>query len=301
MPVDFEAAMARVAVPGRAAAAVAEAQDGAVLAAVRGAFDRGLATAVLVGDPAAIRREADAAGVDISPFEVVPAASGEEAARVAVSLVRDGKAGILMKGLLQTATLMRAVLDRETGLRAGRVLSHVAALHSVPLGRMFLLTDAAMVPYPDLKTKAELIRNAVEAARGLGVERPRVAAVAAIELVNPDMPATLDAALLTMMNRRGQIGGCVVDGPLAMDLAVSEDAARRKGIESDVAGRADILLMHNIDVANSVCKTFSFAGDCLFGGLIMGASAPIVLASRADSFENKLYSLALAAAVGGRG
>ncbi len=281
--------------------AVAQAADAPVLLAVRQAYDQGVASAILCGEREAILREADAAGVDVSPFDIVETASDEAAAARAVALVREGGAGMLMKGLLQTATLMRAVLDREAGLRTGRTLSHVGALQSPVLNRLLFLTDAALVTYPDLKTKIEMIQNAVAAARGLGVDLPRVAVLAAVELVNPDMPATMDAAVLTMMNRRGQIKGCVVDGPLAMDLALSEEAARHKGIQSDVAGRADILLCHNIDVANSVSKTFTVAGGCLFGGVVMGAAAPIVLASRADSIESKLFSILCAARIAGAG
>jgi phosphate butyryltransferase len=154
-----------------------------------------------------------------------------------------------------------------------------------------------MVMYPDLKAKAELINNAVAVAEGLGIRNPKVAPLAAVEFINPDMPATLDAAILTLMNRRGQIKGCVVDGPLTMDLALSKEAARHKGVVSEVAGCADILLFHNIEAANNSVKTFTYAGNCLFGGVVMGAAAPIVLASRSDSQESKLYSICCAALI----
>jgi phosphate butyryltransferase len=159
---------------------------------------------------------------------------------------------------------------------------------------MLLLTDAAMVSYPDLSAKVKLIENAVLVAIGLGIETPKVAVLAAVETVNPAMQATIDAALLTMMNQRGQIKNCIIDGPLALDLAISKEAARHKGITSDVAGQADILLFHNIEAANSTLKTFTNAANCMFGGVVLGAFAPIVLTSRSDSEENKLYSLACA-------
>lgn len=280
--------------------AVAAAEDEVVLEAVCQAHARGIATPVLCGNREKIAVLSDKHGLDISPFVVYHADDAQRAAAAAVSLVRQGKAQMLMKGLLPTADLLRAVLDKENGLRGGRILSHVSVLHSPLLDRMLLATDAAMVMYPDLKTKVEIIKNAVEAAKGLGVENPKIAPLAAVEVVNPDMPATLDAAILTMMNRRGQIRDCVIDGPLAMDLALSEEAARHKGVVSKVAGCADILLFHNIEAANNSVKTFTHAGDCLFGGVVMGAEAPIVLASRSDSQESKLYSISCAARISGR-
>lgn len=285
--------------PARRRAAVAAAEDSLVLSAVSQACERGLIEPILVGDPDAIDRAAREAGVDISRFARVAAMSEEIAAREAVALVRAGDADMLMKGMLQTSTLLRAVLDKEKGLRGGGILSHVSVLYSNAQNRLLLLTDAAMVPYPDLKTKGSLIQNALRVAKGLGIDCPRVAVLAAVEQVNPDMPATVDAALLTMMNRRGQIKGCVVDGPLAMDLALSEEAARHKGVDSEVAGRADILLFHNIEAANSVLKTFTIAGGYLFGGVVVGATAPIVLTSRSDLEQSKVYSIACAAAICG--
>lgn len=294
---DFDQVMGALATGERKRLAVAAAEDSYVLEAVSQAAARGIIVPILCGDRAAIEKTAADIGMDIAGVEIVEAQSEEAAAATAVSLVRSGQADMLMKGLMQTATLLRAVLNKENGLRKSKVLSHVSVLHSPVLERMLLLTDAAMVTYPDLDTKVEMIRNAVEAASGLGIATPKVAALAAVEVVNPQMQATVDAALLTVMNRRGQIKGCVVDGPLAMDLALSEDAAKHKGVVSEVAGRADILLLHNIDVANSVLKTFTMAGGCLFGGLIMGAAAPVVLTSRSDSAQGKLYSIACAAAI----
>ena len=284
---------------------VAAAEDEAVLSAVVEARRRGIADAILCGNKREIESIAKKTNIDISPFEIVSADNTLDAAKAAVSLARGGKADILMKGLVQTADLMQAVLDRDNGLRSEKagskdtLLSHVAMIDSPILGRALLITDGGMVPYPSLQNKVSIVENAVRAAKGLGVENPKVAPIAVVEAVNTDIPATLDAAALTVMNRRGQIRGCVIDGPLAMDLAISKKAARQKRIDSDVAGEADILLFHNIEVANSVAKTFTNAGNSIFGGVVMGASTPIVLASRSDSTQSKLYSIACAAMIGG--
>lgn len=277
--------------------AVAAAEDDAVLSAVAQAYAKHLAVPILCGDERKIKELAEKARIDISPVEIRHCPTAAEAIMTAVALVRENRADILMKGLVQTADLLRAVLNKETGLRGEGVLSHVCILDSPILKRRFLLTDAAMVTYPDLKTKLELIKNAVTVARGLGVQQPKVAALAAVEVVNPDMPSTLDAAALTLMNRRGQIKDCIVDGPLALDLALSEEAARHKGVSSEVAGRADILLMHNIEAGNATLKAFTHGGNCLFGGLVMGARAPVILNSRSDTDASKLFSIECAAAV----
>ena len=278
--------------------AVAAAEDDAVLSAVSTAYQRGLVTPVLCGSENKIKEIADHMQLDIAAFEIIHCETVREAVGAAVSLVREDRCGILMKGNVQTADLLRVVLDKEKGLRSSSILSHVSILDSPILKRRFLLTDAAMVTYPDLSRKVELINNAVKAAHGLGIQNPKVAVLAAVEVVNPDMPATLDAAALTAMNRRGQLAGCIVDGPLAMDLALSEEAARHKNVKSEVAGQADILLVPNIDAGNMVLKALVHGGKCLFGGLVMGARVPVLMNSRSDSVESRLYSIECAAAVG---
>lgn len=277
--------------------AVAAAEDEAVLKAVAEAYRLGMAMPVLCGDIDKIDGIARLNNIDISAFEIIETDNDLQSAAIAVSLVRSGRADMLMKGLLQTADLLRAVLDEEKGLRTGNILSHVSACHDEKINKTWFLTDGAMVMYPDLKTKARLIDNAVTAVRALGVETPKVAAIAAFELVNPEMPATLDAAALTVMNARGQIKNCIVDGPLAFDLAVSPEAAKHKGISSPAAGCADILLFHNIEAANAAIKAMTNLGGCVFGGVVMGASAPIVLTSRSHSHMSKLYSIAMAATI----
>ena len=277
--------------------AVAAAHDDAVLKAVTAAYKAGIIVPILCGDIERIDMLARLHNLDISPFEIIETDSDAQAASIAVSLVKSGRASLLMKGILQTADLLRAVLDKENGLRTGGILSHTAVVYSPDRDRTWFLTDGAMVIYPDLATKRQLIDNAVKAVKRLGVETPNVAALAAVELVNPDMPATVDAALLTVMNRRGQISGCVVDGPLAMDLALSEEAARHKNTESPVAGKADILLFPNIEAANAAAKALTGIGGCVMGGVVMGATAPIVLNSRSDPDDAKLYSIAIACSV----
>lgn len=277
--------------------AVACAADETVLEAVIEAHARGLGTAVLCGDPPAIRAAAEAAGLDISPFAVHPAATPTEAAGVAVDLIRRGEADILMKGLMQTADMLRAVLNKETGIRGRGVLSLAGILRSPALGRSFFITDPGMCVAPDLKMKVEMVRNAVTLARALGVERPKVAILAAVEVVNPDMPATLDAAALTVMNRRGQIRDCIIDGPLSLDLALSPESARHKDVVSEVAGRADILVCPDIATANCTYKAFTLGGGCVFGGVVLGAAAPLVVTSRSDSKDSKLCALACATAL----
>jgi phosphate butyryltransferase len=278
--------------------AVAAAHDAEVLEAVFAAEEKGMAHSILVGDEAKIRAICAQNGHDVSKVQIIDEPDVNRAAAAAARLVRDGKADFLMKGMLQTAELLRAVLDKENGLRAGSMLSHVAIFQAPGMDRLLFLTDGGMVMYPDIKQKAELIRNSVVVARALGVEVPKVAALAAIEIINPDMQATLDAAVLTQMNRRGQIKDCIVDGPLALDNAIDILAAEHKGVKgSDVAGHADILLVPNIEAGNMVYKCATKIAHCKVAGMVVGAKAPIVLTSRADSAESKLASIAFAAKV----
>ncbi len=277
--------------------AVAAAQDPEVLTAIKGAYEQRLAAAILVGDGEKIRQAAAQVDFDLSQAELVDEPDLIGAARKAVSLVRSGQAQMLMKGLINTADILRAVLDKEIGLRTGRVLSHVAIMEPQGYGRLLLMSDGGMNIAPDLKQKAQMIENAVEVARKLGNACPKVAVIAAFEQVNPDMPATVEAALLSKMAERGQIKNCIVDGPIALDGAVSEEAAKHKGMQSPVAGQADILLVPFIEVGNVLYKTLTYLGRGRVAGIIAGASAPIVLTSRSDSPEAKLHSIATAVLV----
>ena len=276
--------------------AVAAAEDEEVIEAVSQAVKRNLAKFLLFGDKEKITRL-------LSKYEdlafnekikIIHTLSTGLAAENAVKAVKLNEANVLMKGNVPTATILKAVLNKEYGLRTGSVLSHVAAFEIPGYDRFIFVTDAAMNIAPDLDQKAQIITNAVGIARKVGVETPLVAPLAAVEVVNPAMQATLDAAALTLMNKRGQLTNCIVDGPLALDNAVSIAAAEHKGIKSDVAGKADILLVPTIEAGNALYKSLVYFARAKVGAVIAGAKAPIVLTSRADSAESKLYSLALA-------
>ncbi|AZJ22264.1 phosphate butyryltransferase [Bacillus wiedmannii bv. thuringiensis] len=275
--------------------AVAVAEDHEVIEAVAKAIKLQLAQFRLYGNQEKIMGMLQEHGLQTSEhIEVIAAVSSAEAAELSVKAVRNGEADVLMKGNIPTANILKAVLNKEWGLRKGSALSHVAAFEVPNYDRLIFVTDAAMNIAPDVTQKAAIIQNTVEVAQAIGIDLPKVAPIAAVEVVNPAMQATIDAAMLTQMNRRGQIKNCVVDGPLALDNAVSQIAAEHKGIVSDVAGKADILLVPTIEAGNVLYKSLVYFADAKVGAMIAGAKAPIVLTSRADSAETKVYSLALA-------
>ncbi|MEK4200639.1 phosphate butyryltransferase [Cytobacillus sp. FSL K6-0265] len=277
--------------------AVAAAEDEEVLEAVAGALKKNMASFLLFGNSEKITQILNANHADIASSDhltIMHAETAALAAEMAVKSVKEKKASVLMKGNVPTAVILKAVLNKEYGLRTGSVLSHVAVFEVPNFDKFTIVTDAAMNIAPDLSQKAQITANAVGIAKSIGVEMPKVAPIAAVEVVNPNMQATLDAAALTQMNQRGQIKDCIVDGPLALDNAVSIEAAEHKGITSDVAGRADILLVPTIEVGNALYKSLIYFAQAKVGAVIAGAKAPIVLTSRADSAESKLYSLALA-------
>ncbi|MFO1443537.1 phosphate butyryltransferase [Bacillus sp. Bva_UNVM-123] len=277
--------------------AVAAAEDFEVIEAIAKAVDRNLASFLLFGDKEKIQRiieERHSELVSNKKIQIIHANSSALAAENAVKAIKLNEANVLMKGNIPTATILKAVLNKEYGLRTGNVLSHVAVFEVPGFDRFTIITDAAMNIAPDLEQKAQIIHNAVGIAKSIGIEVPRVAPIASVEVVNPSMPATLDAAALTVMNKRGQLTNCIVDGPLALDNAVSIAAAEHKGIKSEVAGQADILLVPTIEVGNALYKSLIYFANSKVGAVIAGAKAPIVLTSRADTAESKLYSLALA-------
>ncbi|PFR72189.1 phosphate butyryltransferase [Bacillus cereus] len=277
--------------------AVAVAEDHEVIEAVAKAIKLQLAQFRLYGNQEKIMGMLQEHGLQTSEHvEVIAAMSSAEATEFSVKAVRNGEADVLMKGNIPTANILKAVLNKEWGLRKGSVLSHVAAFEVQNYDRLIFVTDAAMNIAPDVTQKAAIIQNTVEVAQAIGIDLPKVAPIAAVEVVNPAMQATIDAAMLTQMNRRGQIKDCIVDGPLALDNAVSQIAAEHKGIVSDVAGKADILLVPTIEAGNVLYKSLVYFADAKAGAMIAGAKAPIVLTSRADSAETKVYSLALAVA-----
>ncbi|MCP8967035.1 phosphate butyryltransferase [Ectobacillus ponti] len=275
--------------------AVAAAADREVLDAVKQAAELGLAKFRLYGKEDLIREllgECDL--LHSEDVRIIDAPLDADAAVRAVQAVRAGEAEVLMKGHIATSAILKAVLNKEYGLRKGSVLSHVAVFEVPSYDRLLLVTDAAMNVAPDLEQKKAILENAAAVARAIGIEIPKAAPIAAVETVNPAMPATVDAALLAQMNRRGQIQGCLVDGPLALDNAISGLAAEHKGITGEVAGRADILLVPNLEAGNILYKSLVYFAHARVGAIVAGATAPIVLTSRADSAEAKVYSLALA-------
>ena len=277
--------------PKKMVVASAGAED--VLKAVEAARKERLTDSILVGDKEEIIQIANQMGIDPANYEIIDKTDKTEAVRYAVELVRNNEASILMKGMLGTARLLKAVLDKEIGLRTNRILSHVYTLEIKDYNRLLTMTDGAMNISPDLKQKAQIIQNAIYYAHSLGIEKPKVAVVAALELVNPDMPATIDAACLAKMSERGQIVGGIVDGPLGFDNAISKEAAKHKGIESPVSGEVDIILVPNIESGNIFAKGLVYLAKAVPAGLLLGAKAPVVLVSRSDSAQSKLYSIAL--------
>lgn len=274
--------------------ALACATDTNALSSVCVAHKMGFVNAILYGDENEIKNIATKHGLDISDFEIVHCNDELSAANAAVCAVRNGHADILMKGLIHTADILRAVLNRDTGIRGDGILSHVSVLYSPSRNRRLFLTDIAMVMYPDLEQKVNLINNAVSFARHMGVDTPRVAPLCAVETLNPKMPATVDADALRQMNERGEIANCIISGPISFDIAVSKSAAMAKGYTGSIHGDADILLFDNIEAGNNTIKSMVQFSDWIFGGVIVGARAPIIINSRSDSDTSKLFSIACA-------
>jgi len=268
------------------------------IGAITGAKREGIIRAILIGDEERIRTVAEQDGYDLSGIDIVDEKSDEKAVEKSVRMVSSGEADLLMKGLVKTSSLLKAVLDKEWGLRTGSLLSHLFLFEIPNLERRVIgISDGGMNTYPDLSAKAKIIENAVACYHKIGIPQPKIAALAAVEAVNPEMQATLDAAALAKMNERGQIRGCIVDGPLALDNAISEESARIKGINSPAAGNADMLLVPDIESGNFIGKVLLYMTGGKGAGVILGARKPIVLTSRFDSMQTKLLSIALGAVV----
>jgi phosphate butyryltransferase len=277
---------------------LAAAGDEDAMLAVKNAVNQGLIEPILVGDMLKIQTIAKRINFDISGYETYDIVDKNEASRQACILIKQGKADIIMKGAVGTGTLMKAVLNKELGLRKGDTLSHVAVFESPYYHKLLGVTDAAMNVGPDLETKIAIIKNAIEVFHKLNIPNPKVAIVGSVETVNPRMEATMHAATISMMNYRKQITGCIIDGPLAIDNAISKRSAELKDITSEVAGDTDIILAPGIDAGNILYKTLNFLGGAVAAAVIMGATAPIVLTSRSDSDKSKFLSIALAANIG---
>ncbi|OQX73445.1 MAG: phosphate butyryltransferase [Bacteroidetes bacterium 4484_249] len=278
--------------------AVAAAGDYDVLEALKNAEKEDIVEPILVGIKSKIENIAKEINYDISRHEIIDIEDRYEASLHAARLIRDGHADLLMKGMVSTGQLLKAVLDKEHGLRKGSVISHVAVFESPYYYKLLGLTDAAMNVAPNFEEKISIINNAVEVFHLLGEPDPKVAVVGAVETVNQRMESTMHAATYSMMNKRHQIKGCTIDGPLALDNAISDKAAKLKNITSDVAGNVDIIVAPDINGANFLYKALNFLGGATSASVIMGAKVPIVLTSRADPERNKFLSIALAAAIG---
>jgi phosphotransacetylase len=274
--------------------AVAHPCEETALAGPIEAAEKGLIIPILVGPVAKIREIAKQAGLDLGKFELVDVPHSHAAAEKAVELVREGRAELLMKGSLHSDELLGAVVAREAGMRTGRRISHVFVMDVPTYHKVLIVTDAAISIAPTLEDKVDICQNAIDLARTLGVEVPKVAILAAVETVNSRMPATIDAAALCKMAERGQITGGLLDGPLAFDNAISREAARMKGIRSEVAGDPDILLVPDLEAGNILAKQLTFLANADSAGLVLGARVPVILTSRADSVRSRIASCAVA-------
>lgn len=299
MSKGFDDIISKISECGMKTVAVAVAQDSAVLEAVQAAKERNIANAILVGDEAKIKEIADSLGIDVSGFEIINEPDMIQASLTAVKLAHDGKADMYMKGLVDTKNFLKSVLDKEVGLRTGSPLSHVAVFDIPGLEQLLFLTDVAFMTYPTLEDKVSIIENTVPVCKACGVDTPKVAPLAAVEVVNPKMPATVEAAELTKMNAEGQITGCIVDGPLSLDLAIDPEAALHKGAtDRKIQGDADVLLFPDIHAGNLVYKALVHTVPGVKNGCILtGTKVPVILTSRSDTFETKVNSIALAAVV----
>jgi phosphate butyryltransferase len=276
---------------------LAAAQDLTSLSSVMKAAKDGFIEPILVGDKESIQNIASKNNLDITGVRMIHEPDTEMAVEIAVKMVRSNQADILMKGKVGTSTLLKAVLNKEWGLRTGALLSHIALFEVEAYHKLIAVTDVAMNISPNLQDKISIVNNSVACLNRLGVDMPKVAVLGAVEMVSENMQATLDAALLSKMNQRDQIKHCIIDGPLAFDNAISLDSANHKGIRSDVAGDTDLLLMPDIEVGNVLYKSLVFFAHAKVAAVILGAAVPIVLTSRSDSDQAKYDSILLAAAV----
>lgn len=291
---NFQEIMEKAKNAGPRRIAVACAQDEDVLKSVDMANVAGIANATLVGNKEEIEKICTNLNIDIKKYDIIDEKDNVEASKIAAKLVSDQKADILMKGLVDTSIVLKAVLNKELTLRTGSPISHAAVCEIPGYDRLMFVTDAAMNISPDVNAKAAIIRNVVKLAHALDIDCPKVGVVCAKEKVDEKMPATVDAQTLVDMNKNGEITDCLVGGPFALDNAVSEEAAKHKGIKDPIAGKCDVLLVPDIEAGNVLYKAISYFSNSKIAGIILGASKPIVLTSRADSEETKMYSIALA-------
>jgi phosphate butyryltransferase len=274
---------------------VAGADEEHTLEAVKNAKKEGIISAVLVGDPEKIETILKDLGENPNEYEIIN--GFDNPVDVAVKVVRENRADVLMKGNVQTGTLIKSVLNKDIGIMKGELLSHVLFVQAEAYHKVFIVTDSAIIPNPDLSQKKAILENAVDAMRAIGLEVPKVAVLTAVEVLNPKMQETVDAAELKKLNQEGEINNCIVEGPISMDIAFYKEAGAIKGFTSPVVGEPDILLMPNLLAGNIAVKTMRFFGNSTVAGLVLGATVPIVLTSRSTSAKSKYMSIALAAAV----
>lgn len=290
----YEQILARCANLPPTPTAVAHPCEASALAGAVEAGKKSLITPILVGPAKRIAEIARIAGIDVDGMEIVDAPHSHASAAMAVQLVREGRAELLMKGSLHTDELLAAVIARDAGMRTGRRISHAFLMDVPTYHKPLMVTDAAINIAPTLEDKVDICQNAIDLAVALGRQRPKVAILAAVETVNSKMSATLDAAALCKMAERGQITGAILDGPLAFDNAISKEAAETKGIRSEVAGDPDILLVPDLEAGNILAKQLSFLANADSAGIVLGARVPIILTSRADSVRSRIASCAIA-------
>lgn len=298
---DFKQLLGLVGKREKQRIAIAMAQDADVLMAIDAAYSAGLADAILIGSKSKLQKIADAQQISLMNYEIIDIDNEKETVTKAVEAVRSGDAQVIMKGLCSTATFLKGILNKEKGLRSAKVLSHLAIFESANYHKLLFMSDAAMNIAPDLNDKIALTQNAISALHALGYKTPKVAMISAVEKVNPElMPSTADAALISKMAERGQIKNALIDGPLALDNALSPKANEIKGLKSSLGGNADLCVVPNIETGNVFYKLLTILGNALVAGVILGASVPVVLTSRADSENAKFLSIAAALAVSGK-
>jgi phosphate butyryltransferase len=294
METKLEQIVERARERGKRKLAAAYANDAHTIDAVSAAIDRGIAEGILIGDAATIRTVCAQEGIAAEKFTIVNEPNDGRSAALAVDMVRSGNADVLMKGLLSTDKYMRAILHKTNGLLPEKAtLSHVCLLETAVYPKLLIIADIAVIPAPDIKQKILMVNNVIATAHALGIAMPKVALVTATEQMMPNMPACVDAAIIAKMADRGQIRGAIVDGPLALDVALDKESAQIKGVKSPVAGDADALVFHSIEAANAFFKTATKWLHSEMAGMVTGAKAPCVLTSRGDSAQAKLYSIAL--------
>ena len=290
---SFVELMAEAKKAGPRMVAIAAPHEEEILRSAVAAEEEGIANYTLVGDRERIRSVAADKGLDVSRMMVINEPDPRTAARKVMELLRMGHADLAMKGKIETGDFLRAALDREMGLRVGRLFSHVAVFEIPGFDRLLFVTDSGVVVAPTMEQKVEIVQNAISVAQRLGVKQPKVAILAATEIVNPKIPTTMDAANLAKMADRGQIQGGLVDGPLALDNAISPESVAIKGIKSAVAGSADILVTPDVEAGNMLAKAITYFARGKMAGVVVGAKTPLIVASRSDPHETKLISTAL--------